>query len=247
MKNLKKIAITLGSVAFLAMGSAANALCGDVTGDGQVLNNDVAILAGYSIQEASAVAAFNALPAGADKRADVAVTGAVDGTILNNDVAIIAAKSINGITTALICNETISTGDIISFNVVFTRPQGDNSGYKGFQSGVTVTGGNLVETTAAAGSTPAQPTNTASWNTCGMTTAPASGTVTSGTVLCVDTSDKIASSDSTKTVVSLKVKVTAGSGQPVSLVFNSGLLVNSSGTTTAMTTTPFGVTGVTVN
>ncbi len=66
----------------------AFALCGDVSGDGEILNNDV-------VQAARASIGTLTLDASATKRGDVANPGsAADGEILNNDVVLIDRKSI---------------------------------------------------------------------------------------------------------------------------------------------------------
>ncbi len=232
MRSLQIHSGKLLKMALLAsclMTGRAFALCGDVSGDGEILNNDV-------VQAARASIGTLTLDASAIKRGDVANPGsAADGEILNNDVVLIARKSIGLIAENLACNEAITPGSTISIPIAFTG--GAATGYKAFQVTVSVTGtaGATLDTTQTT------PTNALSFHTCRMS-------ATTGKVLCVDTTEKVASGSST-TLASINVKVptSAAVGSNITLAFADGLAVSTAGTTSSVTNLATSTTSFTVS
>ena len=77
--------------------SAAFSLCGDVSGDGSILSNDVLMVARASIGTLT-------LTSEQKVRADVVISGTPDGLILSNDLLMVARASI-GTLSSLICTE----------------------------------------------------------------------------------------------------------------------------------------------
>jgi hypothetical protein len=75
-------------------GQPAFALCGDVSGDGSIMSNDVLMVARASIGTIN-------LAADQKLRADVTLSGTTDGEILSNDVLMIARASIGTLATLL--------------------------------------------------------------------------------------------------------------------------------------------------
>jgi len=85
-------------VLLIAATSTAFALCGDVSGDGQILSNDVLMVARASIGTLTFIS-------DQISRADVTISGTPDGRILSNDLLMIARASLGMVT--LSCNEAV--------------------------------------------------------------------------------------------------------------------------------------------
>lgn len=226
---VRKLVLCLGSLALLG-GGRAFAVCGDINGVDGVNVFDALLALQYDNQLVS-------LDAAQIKRGDVvdaSAGSAVDGVINVFDALRILQKDNNLITT-LACNEAITPGSTISIPIAFTG--GAASGYKAFQVTVSVTGtaGATLDTTQTT------PTNSLSFHTCRMS-------ATTGKVLCVDTTEKVASGSST-TLASINVKVptTAAVGSNITLAFADGLAVSTGGTTSSVTNLSTSTTSFTVS
>lgn len=200
--------------AFVIAMPKAHAVCGDVNGDGEILNNDVILTARASIGATTLDQASTA-------RADVGAPGAAaDGELLNNDVIVIARKSIGAIEGELTCNESITAGQTVLVPIRYKN--GSTGSYKGFQATVSVTGATLQTTTDA------DLKATKTWNTCKMN-------ANNGKVLCVDTAEKVANSSASALTY---IKVTAPQTGSFTVTVADGLQVD---TTTGATTTATGL------
>jgi hypothetical protein len=95
MSVLSKAALVIGLMALLYPANASG-LCGDVSGDGLIMSNDVLMVARASIGTLTLTDAQKG-------RADVVITGTPDGMILSNDLLMIARASLGLVT--LSCKE----------------------------------------------------------------------------------------------------------------------------------------------
>ncbi len=103
-KYLKQFAaaVILAALICVATTQKAMTLCGDVTGDSQVLSDDILMAARASVGDITLTSLQRS-------RADVVLSGAPDGLVLSNDVLMIARSAAGAAT--LICNDGCASHD----------------------------------------------------------------------------------------------------------------------------------------